>query len=161
MECSILITLPLIINNFSLPASIVLFVFWIILFLLLLPLPVSRLQRRFTALSNLLPKSSSGMDHCPPKLCTHPPPASLRRSSLCTAPHAYLLRRVPRLFAPPLMPSTCSKVPVNTWGVVRCSSFRFHHVPSYVHHCVNCRLPSSSGVWFHSPQVEFFVCKYE
>ena len=32
-------------------------------------------------------------------------------------------------------------------------------VPAYLPPCVNRRLLLSSGVWFHSPQVDFFACE--
>ena len=66
--------------------------------------PASSLQHRLTAIFHQLPTSSPGVDHHPPGLCTHPPPASLRRSYLLPALGACFRRRVPRLFAPPLLP---------------------------------------------------------
>ena len=159
-ERSILSTLPLlIVNNFSLPDPSVSVIFWIILFLLLPPPPISCLQLHFTDLSHLLPTSSPGVDHRPPRLSPHPTPTSLRRSSLCPASRAWFRRNIPRPFTPPFPPSACAQVLVGPWGVVRCLSLRLRCVPAYLPLLVNRRLPSSSGVWFHSSRVDFSRAK--
>ena len=95
-ERSILSTLPLlIVKNFTIPDPPFSVVVWVIMFLLLLPPPLSILQHRFTALPHPLPTSSTGMDHRPPGHCPHPPPASLRRLYMCPTPCACFLLRFP------------------------------------------------------------------
>ena len=113
-EFSLLRTLPLlIVNKFTLPSPPVSVVLWIILFLILLPPPISSLQRCLTDIYHPLPTSPPRVDHCTPGICPHMPPASLCRSSLRPTPRACFRRCVPRPFTPPCRP----------WPVPRSLSF--------------------------------------
>ena len=75
----------------------------------------------------------------------HPPPASLRRSSLRRMPASAAISRV-RSLPPPFPPSPCTQVPVSPGSSVVGSSVSLVSLP--LPPCVFLQLLASYGAWF-------------
>ena len=65
------------------------------------PLPIRSRSSSYLSCLHPLPTSSPGAKRRPPGRCPHPPPASLRCSSLLPDPHACVCRRLPCRFVTP------------------------------------------------------------
>ena len=101
------------------PAPPVSTVLWIFLFLLsTLPPHTSSVSHCIPYLLHPLPTSSTSTNFCPPGRHPHPPPASLRLSSLRPAPHACLCAVSCDCVPTKNSPLACSRVHVRPWGVL-------------------------------------------
>ena len=95
--------------------------FWVALFTpsILPPSPISNRSFLYPLyLLHQLSTYSPVVKICAPVCCPHPPPSSLRRSTMCPAPHGCVCCCLPRLLVPPLLPFACAQVPLCPWGVL-------------------------------------------
>ena len=97
------------------PAPPAFFVCWVVLFPPLLSPPISNGCCCIT--SHLYPLSISfpGTERCPPRHLPHPPPASLRRSSLRPALRSCLSCRIPSCFYPCCHPQPAPRSLSSPW----------------------------------------------